>query len=422
MLTLERLSTLNRLSKAGLSIDLVGAYTLDQLADGCDRLERENIEPHRFRFFPTIQCALMDDPAFLQRYRELVMQNVEDQQIENWLKVEHETNCRLMEHTTEELLAAFRADLPGISVAQWYLLYFLGRGLSESQLETVQSNLRYVCSKDSTFLSAWDEPQRDILLHPFVRVFLSRTEIGETIPLLAAAPHLPRFLDRLYAVGLNMCFGLDELKLLASHGEDEIAGLQPVFDALGNDPCRMEHFLLLWLDNGGHMGDLKPFVSMAEKRTPEELDQALDTRLSYLNLLYGGTLDGIPFGEVPSHALPLLSYALANRQKAFLRLVTQNFVLVCALDRDCILFSSHFYSRIALNSITQKNLRTLQSDGRNATGENAIAELDPRAYTFDELRALHSMPVRYAHLYNRLTIPRVDDRLLVLRQLTRRKL
>jgi hypothetical protein len=422
MLTLERLSILNRLANAGLNVDLTCEYSLEQLAKGCDMLERENIEPHCFQDLPSIQCALMENPAFVSRYQALARQGVDAFQIEAWLKAEQETHCRLMEQPMDELLAAFRADLPHISAAQEYLLYFLGRGLEDAQLEIVQANLRYICGKANFSLAALDEPQRELLLHPFVREFLFRSEIAQTLPLLAAVPPAVRFLDKLHAAGLNLAFTLYELELLSPLGEGELAGFQPVFEALGNDPHRMERFLSLWLDNGGHPGDLKPFLSAAGKRTPEELDAALETRLSYLNLLYGGMLDGVPFQEVPNHALPLLSCALANRQRTFLRLVAQNFDLICELGGNCILFSRHFYSRIALNSITLKNLRACLSDGGDRENDAAIAELEPRLYTFEELRALRSLSVCYARLYNRLTLSRVDDRLLALRQLTKRRL
>lgn len=424
MLTLERLSILNRLANAGLNVDLACEYSLEQLAKGCDVLEQENIEPHCFQNLPSIQCALMENPNFLYRYQELTRQDVDAFRIESWLKVEQETHCRLMEQPMDELLAAFRAArrLPHVSAAQEYLLYFLGRGLKDVQLEIVQANLRYVCGKADFSLAALDEPQRELMLHPFVREYLSRSEIAQTLPMLAAATPTVRFLDKLHAAGLNLAFTFHELELLSSLGEGELAGFQPVFDALGNDPHRMERFLSLWLDNGCHLGDLKPFLSAAGKHAPEELDAAFETRLSYLNLLYGGMLDGVPFRDVPECALPLLSCALANRQKAFLRLVAQNFDLICELDWNCILFSRHFYSRIVLNSITLKNLRVCLSDRGDRGNDAAIAELEPRLYTFEELRALRSLPVRYAHLYNRLTLSRVDDRLLVLHQLTKRRL
>lgn len=422
MRTLERLMTLNRMRNAGLDWGLTGEYSIERLNACCDLLEQERMDPGLFKPYPAMQCALLDDFAFLPLYRELRRYGIEDARIDAWLKAEETTGCRLAGHTAKELLPAFLADLPDMAAAQEYFLYYLGRSLSKQQLETVQDNIRYVRGKYIPSLSALDEAQRGLLLHPFLRAFLPRSEMPQSLPLLAASPLVTGFLDQLYEKGLHIDCTLGRLRLLAALDADGFARLRAALDALGGEPNVMERFLVLWLDNGGHAGDLDAFLAAAKKRTPEQLAAALENRLAYLNLLYGGALDGVPFQDVPGHALPLLAYALARRQKAFLQLVTRDFASFTALPAGCMLFCNAFFTRVHLNALTPRDLAACQKDGASMDGEKALAALEQRPYTFAELRALWGANVRYARFYNRLAVPRIDGRLLVLRQLLKRRL
>ena len=147
MRTLERLMTLNRMRNAGLDWGLTGEYSIERLNACCDLLEQERIEPGLFKPYPAMQCALLDDFAFLPLYRELRRYGIEDARINAWLKAEETTGCRLAGHTVKELLPAFLANLPDMAAAQEYFLYYLGRSLNKHQLETVQENIRYVRGK-----------------------------------------------------------------------------------------------------------------------------------------------------------------------------------------------------------------------------------------------------------------------------------
>ena len=188
MRTLERLMTLNRMRNAGLDWGLTGEYSIERLNACCDLLEQERIEPGLFKPYPAMQCALLDDFAFLPLYRELRRYGIEDARINAWLKAEETTGCRLAGHTVKELLPAFLANLPDMAAAQEYFLYYLGRSLSKHQLETVQENIRYVRGKYLPSLGALDEAQRGLLLHPFLRAFLSRSEMPQSLPFLTEMP------------------------------------------------------------------------------------------------------------------------------------------------------------------------------------------------------------------------------------------
>lgn len=65
MRTLERMTTLNRMRNTGLDWGLTGEYSTERLNACCDLLERDGMEPGLFKPYPAMQCALLDDFAFL---------------------------------------------------------------------------------------------------------------------------------------------------------------------------------------------------------------------------------------------------------------------------------------------------------------------------------------------------------------------
>ena len=155
--------------------------------------------------------------------------------------------------------------------------------------------------------------------------------------------------------------------------------------------------------------------------TAEQQDAALETRLSYLNALYGSSVGNIPFREVAGYAFPLVAYAITRRQNAFLRLIESNFELFRRLPYNNMLFDEEFYTRIRLNSITLKNLKECEAYINDRKG-NPLNHLAKREYTFDELKTLFKARRIYAAFYNCLRIERTDERLLTLRQMLKREL
>ena len=178
---------------------------------------------------------------------------------------------------------------------------------------------------------------------------------------------------------------------------------------------------MIWLDNGGTAGDLDTFFRKAHGMTAEQQDAALETRLSYLNALYGSSVGNIPFREVSGYAFPLVAYAITRRQNAFLRLIESNFDLFRRLPYNNMLFDEEFYTRIRLNSITLKNLEECEAYNNDRKG-NPLHHLVKREYTFDEMKALFKARRIYAAFYNSLRIERTDERLLTLRQMLKREL
>lgn len=422
MLMLEQLHTLRRMQQVEFSPELAKEYPLELLNEGCGRMEEVAFDHEPLMVFTRIQSAIICQPNFLTHYRELADGGVSNAQIEEWLRIEVETGCRLEEQPVPQLLAAFSAGFSDNLMAQEYLACFLSQTLAADVLEVVRDNIRVYHRGASQSLFELDESHRALLLHPFFSCYVQSPDTQAAMEFLLSSPALVRFFDSLYAQGRRYCFMAQALDPLSRLDEAQLSTLRSILDRLDPIPELPGSFMERWQENGGYGAELKDFHARASQLSPDALAQALDSRLTYVDLLYGNVLKGLPFEEIPYSAQNLLIHALANRQKTFLRMIAQHFDSFSQLPGYTVLFAPSFYSRICLNAMTPRDLDACQTAILDREGRATLALLEQRTYTFSELCLLSQSPTVYARFYKLLALDRVDDRLLALRQLLKHEL
>lgn len=414
----ENLSALRRLKKHGFDLKLTGGHSAELLGACCDLLDERGIQPNAYENCPKIQVALVERPGFLDRLLAICADGISHYQMEQWLKEEPNTGCRLEDYELGDVIQALKAGFSKMTATQEYLQHYLSRHLNEDRLENVRESLRAYHHHELPLIGSFSEAQRELLEHPFFAHALLGTDYPQMLAILADSPTLVGFLDELTAGGVYHCFECDDLKRMQQLDTSHIDSIWEIHRELGEDPDMTKQFILVWLENGAHGDELRPLIAKLRRMPAEERIPVFESRLSYMNLLYGGALGGVPFSEICSFALPLLSYALAKRQNAFLKLVAQNYELFATLTQNHMLFDEQFYTRIHLNSITLKNLKECPLRAR---GHGGLEHLDLRPYTYDELATLYKAPDVYSRLYQRLKCPRVDERMIILHQLTKRR-
>lgn len=395
---------------------LTAQFSPEQLTELCNRLSEKEIVSSLLPVHPNTQKKMIEVPSFMDRFAKLVSLGIPEPSIENWITTEQATGVDIMDYPVPLLKAAFEADLPNVEARQLYLHRFLNQPLEKGSLAAIAQNIRFACRNGRGYITGWTEDEFALMKHPFLFHYIEGTALPEAMQLLCGNPVLIQYLDRLYESKVDKLFFRDELRHIAALNADGYEKLLAVHDVLHSPPL-IERFLTLWLENGAHEGDLSLLARKLNGMCREQQSRALDTRLSYLALLYGGSLGDIDLRSVPGYALPVLSCALANRQKAFLRLFCDHYDAFSALSGNSLLYSPDFFSRIILNSLTLPNIMACTAKPEHV---NSLRFLKQQPYTFAELHMLADQPPVYARLYSRLSIPRTDDRLTVLRQLVKR--
>lgn len=412
----KHIDLLSLLAVHKLPPKLTAQFSPEQLADLCNRLSEWEIASSLLPVHPNTQKKMIEVPSFMDRFAELVSLGIPEPSIENWVATEQATGVDIMDYPVPLLKFAFEADLPNIEAKQIYLRRYLTRPLEEDSLSVVVQNMRFACRNGRAYITGWTEAEFALMEHPFLFRYIEGSALPEAMQLLCGNPVLIQYLDRLCESKVDKLFFRDELRHIAALNAEDCEKLLAVHGVLHSPPL-IERFLTLWLENGAHVGDLSLLARKLNGMSTEQQTRAMDTRLSYLALLYGGSLGDIDLRSVPGHALPVLSSALANRQKTFLRLFCNHFDAFSALPSSSLLYSPDFFSRIVLNSLTLPNIAACTAKPEHVS---SLRFLEQQPYTFAELHTLADQPPAYARLYSRLSIPRTDDRLTVLRQLVKR--
>lgn len=415
------LNLLASMKAVGLATSLIETYCEDQLKTCCERLKANPFETTPSTSYRNMQAAMVENPDLIERVRELLAGNVSEYSIDEWLKEEKQTGCAMIDRAADVLIPLFTCAFPSMQARQEYALYFLPVYTDSAVRETVIDNIRQFYMQMPRNFAAMSETERDLFTHAFLSDYLSGVDSDTFIPMLSQNICIVRLLDFLFAKGVDCSFSNSGFMRLNGLTDQMVRIFEQIFDVLGGSPDRMERFMMIWLDNGGLADDMNVFHRKAAAMTPEQQDKALETRLSYLSALYGNAVGNLPFQQIGGNAFPVVAYAITHRQHAFLRLIEANFELFQSLPYNCMLFSSAFYTRVRLNSITLKNLRDcLESIYGKRDADMEL--LTRREYTFEEMKTLCDARREYLIFYNSLHIERTDDRLLVLRQMLKRDL
>lgn len=415
------ISVLTAMKSVGLALSLVSNYSVEQLTACCDRLERENLSVESCLEYKNMQSAMVENPDAIDHFRQLFEAGLSAFVIEEWMKAEKQTGCRLLEYPVPVLAELFQCAFPTMEARQEYALYFMPQCEDSAARDTVIANIREFYTRMKGSFAELSAQERAVFTHAFLSDCLAGVEPDVFLPQLSGNQSLVDLLDYLYSEGVSLYISDSGFERLCGMTEEMYRKSVQIHDMLNRVPERMERFFDIWVDNGGIPEDLDTFLRKAHGMTDEQLDAALSTRLAYLSTLYSSAVGSLPFERVRDSAFHLVAYAITRRQNAFLHLIEANFELFCRLPYNSMLFDETFYRRIRLNSMTLKNLQECETytSGRK---DHKMMNLRMGEYTFDELKTLYNAPRAYITLYNHLTLDRTDDRLLALRQMLKREL
>ena len=416
-----RLNALGAMTACGLAPGLAKKHAIEQLTACCEAIKASGVDGSRFQNCEAVQEKLIRDPGFSERLNGLLRHGLSGHDIDAWLEMEPETGCRIEDYTDREIAAVMNLRFHSMRVRQLYAMWFMKQYADEAVQETIITNMMkfHRCFEQEY---KPEEHEKALFTHAFLADYLDCIDASVVFPQLAESEHLIALLDFLHGEHIELCLTGSDLGMLYGMTEGLVGKFRTLFTALGESADRMGDFISIWLENGASEQDIDTFTARVRRMTEEQQDAALETRLSYLNALYGSTIGKIPFDSIRYEAFDMMAYAITHRQKAFLRMIDANFDVFQRVQGTSMLFDRDFYTRVQLNAVTAKNLCECVSDYTVSRKGTHLDQLKQRVYTFDEMKTLCNAPVQYVRLYNALDIPRTDDRLLLLRQLLKRDL
>lgn len=296
-----------------------------------------------------------------------------------------------------------------------YLLNFAPMHLEAEQQSVVLENLKFL--HDCPLLL--DEAQRAFLQNPMIstRNLFYTEAFAEVWTLLDTCPTLVQIMELFHHYDINERLDLQAYHTIASNAQEYHRLLRRLLERIGGED--MEELVEYWFRDRCPLQELKTMERALVQTHELDVAAIVESYASYINFLYKNQFRTLSLVGMSDCQENLVVYAILHQKKHFIRLLDDHADLFHLLPSNSLLFESSIYEvHLNLNELTAKNLKALRWMTLNR--HHKIQLTEGRRYTFQELTALYHAPEHYAMLYNRLSLERQDDRLLILKQLTRR--
>lgn len=385
-----------------LSIDLTEL-------ERCEEIQREILENEHFMDVINMVCR---SNKYSERVLELLLS-----------KINENGDCA-SNYTPEQFYESFNIRKyfwklkDNISIQYMFLKYFSKNVFAKNKkVRIVKSLMKLSPSFDLLCECFADNRSTGVLCSKFYSETSLVDKDCETIRFLINNENARKFIVYLYSKEYDYFnFGVNELKQVSDEFDMLIPNLKQIYFAIGYS--NFEVFLSYWRKNGLSLAEVQMLVRRINNSRPS--GDTFSSEASYINYLCGSRLKGFDFENLQYGQSELLIYAILNNKKSFLRLVKDNYKLFTDIPADSVLFNVRVYKTILnLNTLNARNLKEFSNmHDKDFQREN----FEERNYTFDEFKVLYNAEEQYGKLYNLLKISRIDDRLVVIRELLKRRL
>ena len=304
-------------------------------------------------------------------------------------------------------------DIPTEYVYDFWA-YYLFCHLDKGQKTSLLNGIWYLRRKSDYMVGDIQEKHRRLLWEPCFceDMFDGKIKIPELLIKMENAEFVS-LLNQLYEwtegyVGIED----KELAQMVKDASEIQICLEQVMDKIPQE-C-WDSFVANWLGNGNLIYDLKRLIRM----DADQLKNVAANRVAYIGSIYGASLAGIGLERLDNQREDLLIYAVTHKKRHFLALVRDHSDLFCNIPGDSVLFEPEFYAHVNINTLNEQDLIECTNHNKNDLPKDNVLL---REYTFNEMKCLLGQKRAYHLLYGYLDYPRVDDRLRVFREVTKKQ-
>lgn len=417
---LEHTKTIGRLQHNKLMLDLIREHSIKEIHDCCQRLEEIDLNKELYAESSTIQNEFIIDNKFMDYLIEIGKRNIDTMRIKDLVFRFQENKQKVSDYKLETILQILENDNISSFSFYDYLVYFSKYVKTKEQQNIIASNLSYFYDQEEIKMSDLTENERALFFESFMsdRNLIPINYIKEVCSFLIQDNDLKNIILFLFKNNLSVPLYLQEYELIHKNSKVIYEFIQKIDSMLDNQ--NMYQLLLRWTSNGCTIYDLKVLENKLQGLDKETIDKAVYNKSSYINFIFGNKLSNFPLEYVDGVRETLLIYAISNNKKRFLQLIQENSQEFLSISQSSILYNKDFYDRyVNLNTLTLKNLQDL----RNMENYHSnIKLLYNNNYTFEEIKLLFNLSDPYLILYNELLDLKIDERMLIIKQLSKKDL
>lgn len=314
-----------------------------------------------------------------------------------------------------DVLAVLEQSQLNYSAKLAYLAGYAPMDLSVGRGAQIIKNLS-VCGTVPVPLSA---EQRALLEEPFVetRSLFAEESFKEIAELFGFCPELADIARLLHQEDVPEDLRLEDYVFFAEDVPEYLRLMTLILHRLGRES--MGAFIQQWQENTCSLFELRCMERRVQASGDRDWCEVLSTYSGYVNLLYGDRFKTLSLASLDNHQEKLITYAIINNKKHFIKLIDENGDQFLNLPYNSILFCEELYrAHFNLNELTARDLTDCERMPTQLLSPELLE--GGRQYTFAELKLLYGASKAYATVYRMLRTDDLDYKIKVLRQLLKR--
>lgn len=418
---LEHIKVIKNMNERQINLEFISNCKIEDIDRCCEILKDKEIPSELYSSSKVISKELIKDSKFVDYLIRINDEKISLENLEILLSQIQSSSEKMSDYKLDNIIDTLKNKYLNYKTYYDYLKFFSDNIKKPEEKIVIAKNLEYFSHQSNVTISELDENER----HLFILYAMSDynlipvNNIKKVCEFLVRDVELKNIILFLFDNNLRIPLDIEHYEFIMKSSKEIYKYLIDLSKMLDNK--LMYPLLLRWIENDCHIYDLQMLEENLKNLDTSEIEKIFWNRSSYINYIFKSKLDKLLLENIDGIRENILIYAIHNNKKNFLKLIDANPQTFLDLKYSSIIFNKELYNKyININTLTIKNLIDLQS--MNEYKIDDICLLKEGIYTFEEIKLLYNMPSIYIKFYNYLLDLKVDDRILIIRQLFKKDL
>lgn len=417
---LNNLKTIEILLNNKINIKFIENFDSQTLIECCNRIKEKHLQDNLYSSRDNIQVELIKDIKFIDYLQKIGSDEELLDKISKLLEIVQKNNEKITDYSYERVICVLKSIFLDESDYYDCIKYFNIEDKCTNEQNIIANNLSSFNNRYNIPISELTEIEKKLFNLPYLSsdILMPSFNIRKVYELLNKDNYLKSIIHFLYDNKIEVYISSDEYEFIHNNSKEIYTLLKELYNQIERNTYIQ--MLKLWIENKCNVYDLRVINNNLKDLDIEQLSNKFQNRGSYINYIYGDIIKTLELGMLNGSKEKIVIYAIVNNKRNFLKLIQENQQLFLELSYNSLLFEEIFYTKyFNINSLTKKDLQTLNLMTKTKSN---IYLLKEGQYTFKEIDTLYGMPKEYFILYNNLLDLKIDNRLLIIKQLLKKDL
>lgn len=410
-----------RMNDCGLKSDFIKEFPLKDIIECCKRIEESDLKKFDYSWYYWIQEELIRDKNIIKTIQLAFKGKYNMRNFQNLLVDIKNHNEKMSDYEYRNIIRVLNNTNLNTKAYYCFLKYYINEKYETRK--RIVKNLNHFYSQEDVKFEELTECERKLIKVSCLdnKNLIPKTNIKNIYELLTQNKDLMDFIEFLNIKRLYIPLDLEEYQKINMQARRITTYIKDIYSKIRDNEI-MYRILLNWIENDCSLYDLMVINKKIENIEITKLENMVQNRISYINFIYGSKLKKFPLDSLYGRKEELIIYAIRENKNNFLKLIENNMEEFLSIPSDSILYYDKFYSvYVNLNDMTLKNLYELKKMGYNSS-YSKLDRLKNQTFTFQEISTLYRVNEKYIDLYNELLDLKIDQRMIIIRQLLKKDL